>query len=132
MPSSESRKGLGEPIFFIIFIVSPLIVVGITVFAILSNSLLAIAFALPYVLVMPIWFYIDVRVNRKLLGVAAKYAVGLLISFITIFSLTSFGVFWMPQFLWASFTFTFTAVFIMSISSLLCERFIKPKLELGV
>ncbi len=131
MSTKESRKGLSEPIFFILFIVSPVVSVGIIVWAFLSNSFLAIALALPYCIVSPIWSYIDARVTRQLMREGAKLVVMLIISFITIFLLTSFGPFWMPQFLLASITFVSTAMFLVVLSSLLCERFLKPKLALS-
>ncbi len=43
--------------------------------------------------------------------------------------MTSFGSFWMPQSLLASFVFASTATFIGLLSVLLSERFLTPKFE---
>ncbi len=72
MSINDSRKGFSEPIFFILFIVSPMVSVGIVVLAFLSNSLLAIVFALPFGVVMPIWCYIDGRVKQGLVRGGGK------------------------------------------------------------
>jgi hypothetical protein len=132
MSKNESRIDLSEPIFFLIFVVSPLILVGIFVFAFLSNSLLVIAFALPTVIVILIWCYVDARVKPGLVRGGAKLVVVMLIFyFVMVLLLMSFGPFWMPQFIQASFTWAFTATFLGTLTSLLCERFLQSKLESG-
>ena len=131
MSKNESRKDFSEPIFFIISIVSPLILAGILVFAFLSNSLFAIAFALPWVIVFLIWCYVDVRTKPGLVRGGVKLVVALIFSFITVFLMTSFGPFWTPYFFLAIFTFVFAATFLGTLTSMLCERFLKPKLESG-
>ncbi|MFX1575770.1 MAG: hypothetical protein ACFFCF_01215 [Promethearchaeota archaeon] len=117
--------------FFISFVVSPLIFGGILVFAFLSNLLFAIAFALPWVIVKQIWCYVDARIKPGLVRGGVKLVVALIFSFITVFLMTSFGPFWTPYFFLASFSFVFTAMFLGTLTSMLCERFLKPKLESG-
>ncbi|MFW9831461.1 MAG: hypothetical protein ACFFD8_06775 [Candidatus Thorarchaeota archaeon] len=131
MSKNESRKDFSEPIFFILFVVSPLILGGILVFAFISNTLSAIAFALPWIIVMLIWCYADVRTKPGLVRGGTKLVVTLIFSFITVFLMTSFGPFWTPYFFLASFVFVFTAMFLGTLTSMLCERFLKPKLESG-
>jgi uncharacterized membrane protein YpjA len=80
---------------------------------------------------MPIWVYIDARVRHKLLEGAAKYALFFFVYSISIFLL---ALNWMlltsePLSFWPLFVYALWMVFIMGISSVICERFLKPKLE---
>ncbi|MFX1575766.1 MAG: hypothetical protein ACFFCF_01195 [Promethearchaeota archaeon] len=95
----------------------------------IANALWIIIYAIPYVIVMPLWFYIDTRIRRKLLGDGAKYAVLLVVHGISIILLTFNWMLATPEPLpfWPLFVWGFWVVFILFISSVICERFLKPK-----
>lgn len=131
MSNDGSRKDFSEPFYFFIFVVSPILLVLLTLASFLCNALWTIGFALPFVIVMPIWFYIDRRVNRQLLRSALKFTVVFTVFAITITSLTLYWMLWTsdPLPFWTIFVYVCWIFFITTISSQICERFQKPKLE---
>ncbi|MFX1581375.1 MAG: hypothetical protein ACFFCJ_04050 [Promethearchaeota archaeon] len=130
MLKKGSRRDASEPIFFILFVVSPLILTGILVFGFLSNTLFAVTFARPWVIAMLIWCYVDARTKPGLVRGGVKLVVTLIFSFITVFLMTSLGPIWTPYYFLASFVFAFTAMFLGTLTVMLCEVFLKPKIEL--
>ncbi len=131
MSSQKSRINYSEPIYFLIFIVTPILIVFLTLAALFANVLWIIIFTIPFVIIMPIWFYIDARVRRKFLGGVAKYALFYIVFTISIILLTFNWMLLTPEPLgfWPLFVYSLWMLFIMGISSVICERFLKPKLE---
>lgn len=112
---------------FIIFVLLVFLTL-IMAFAFLTNSIWTIGLALLVALVMPLFVYIDVRVERQRFTQAV-----MLFLFLVIFNyvLQQYGPLWTPYpfFTLALFQCLFAGFFIGLISNLLCERFLKPRLE---
>lgn len=122
-----SRDDLSNQQFsFLIFA----LVVGLTLvtaFCFLTNTLWVIGIATPWVLAKPVWYYIDARVKRKkLVGFVWHF---LLLS--TLMVIFNYYVWWTPypHFIFAIIQYVIVFFLFLSLTSLLCERYLKPKLE---
>lgn len=126
-----SRNDFSNQQFFFILFVFLVYFIGVTIFAFITGTLWAMGLALPYAIVMPVWYFIDNRVKRKSLGTLVKYAFFFIFVYIALFVINSYGEQWTPYPLFsiALIEYVCTSFFIVFIGALLCERYLKPKLE---
>ena len=108
----------------LVVIIAFLILTGLTI---LLNTLWTIIFALPYSLAIPILYYIDARVQHKRL---ARYTLMFTFIFILNYLAINVGQYLtpFPFYLWAAVQHIIAFILVMTITSILCEKYLKPKL----
>ncbi|MHA2406051.1 MAG: hypothetical protein ACXACH_04790 [Candidatus Hermodarchaeia archaeon] len=123
-----SRDDFSSQQFSFLIFVLVVALTLVTAFSFLTNTLWVIGISTPWVLGMPVWYYIDARVKRYKF---AKFVWMFLFIFTMNTIFNYFGPQWdpYPHFIFAIIQYVIAFVLFLILSTSLCERYLKPKLE---